>query len=477
MRIPIAAFVFTVVFSSVFTHAVADDTIPDGWTPTAQRDEIRPAFTFVSKSDKAPNGAYVISMDGDIGQQGWFQRVFPVEGGRWYRFQVDRMTENVEVPRRSAIVRIVWQDEQGRLVPSFPFDREGTGRPVATAEPEHPLDGPTNTAGWTRVKGVYPAPPKAKQARVELHLQWAPGGKAYWSAPAFVETTAPDSRKVRLATVHYKPSGKSVRQNCEEFAPLLADAAAKQADLVVMGETIPTAGVAGQPHELAEPIPGPSTDYFRGLAKQHKLHLVFSLYERDGRAVYNTAVLIDPQGQLVGKYRKVCLPHGEVEKGIMPGHEYPVFDTRLGKIGMMICYDGFFPEVARELTNRGAEIIAWPVWGCDPLLAKARANENRVLIVSSTFMAPESNWMLSAIYDRDGTPLAVGEKWGSVVTTTIDLSDRRVGPYNLGAFHDMVQRHRPPVAGSLTTGKRKTPAERVGVEPAQTEAAGTSGVR
>lgn len=85
--------------------------------------------------------------------------------------------------------------------------------------------------------------------------------------------------------------------------------------------------------------------------------------------------------------------------------------------------------------------------------------------------------MLSAIYDRDGTPLAVGEKWGSVVTTTIDLSDRRVGPYNLGAFHDMVQRHRPPVAGSMITGKRKTPADRVGVEPMQTEATGTSGVR
>lgn len=92
---------------------------------------------------------------------------------------------------------------------------------------------------------------------------------------------------------------------------------------------------------------GPSTDYFRGLAKQHKLHLVFSLYERDGHS-YNTAVLVILQGQLVGKYRKgLHFPHGEVEKGIMPGHKYPVFETRLGKIGMMICYDGFFPEVAR----------------------------------------------------------------------------------------------------------------------------------
>ena len=46
-----------------------------------------------------------------------------------------------------------------------------------------------------------------------------------------------------------------------------------------------------------------------------------------------------------------------------------MFETRFGKVGMMVCYDGFFPEVARELTNHGAEVIAWPVWGCNPLLA------------------------------------------------------------------------------------------------------------
>ena len=74
-----------------------------------------------------------------------------------------------------------------------------------------------------------------------------------------------------------------------------------------------------------------------------------------------------PIGQIVGKYRKVCLPRTEIEEGFEPGHEYPVFETRFGKVGMMICYDGFFPEVARELSIRGAEVIAWPVAGCNPL--------------------------------------------------------------------------------------------------------------
>ena len=79
-----------------------------------------------------------------------------------------------------------------------------------------------------------------------------------------------------------------------------------------------------------------------------------------------------------------------------PGKEYPVFDTRFGKVGMMVCYDGFFPEVARELTNRGAEVIAWPVWGCNPMLASARACENHVYMVSSTYEDVSRNWMITA---------------------------------------------------------------------------------
>ena len=132
-----------------------------------------------------------------------------------------------------------------------------------------------------------------------------------------------------------------------------------------------------------------------------------------------------------------------MEKGIAPGHDYPVFDTAFGKVGLMVCYDGFFPEVARELGNRGAEVIAWPVWGCDPLLARARACENHVYLVSSTFTAAESDWMISAVFDRAGTPIAKASKWGAVAVAEVDLAQPFVGPYNLGDFRSMVQRHRP----------------------------------
>ena len=65
-----------------------------------------------------------------------------------------------------------------------------------------------------------------------------------------------------------------------------------------------------------------------------------------------------------------------------------------------------FPEVARELSNRGAEIIAWPVWGCNPEQARARACENRVYLVSSTYEDVSRDWMLTAVYGEDGSVIA-----------------------------------------------------------------------
>jgi predicted amidohydrolase len=420
------------------------DSFSSGWSAKAPRDEIRPAFSFNPKGGPKHAGSFVIRHDERDGLDGWLQKSFPVQGSEFVRFQALRKLTNVAVPRRSALVRVLWQNERGGMVSAdVPKQQiEETGN-VPTAEPEHPTDGATDSQGWTVVSGVYRVPSKGTRAIVELHLQWAPLGTAEWSEVELATTEAPAPRKVRLATIHYKPSGKSQRENCEEYAPLVAEAARQRADLVVLGETVPYVNVKKKPHETAEAVPGPTTDYFGQLAASHNLHIVLSLYEREKHLVYNTAVMLGPDGKLVGKYRKVCLPHGEVEGGVAPGSDYPVFETKFGKVGMMVCYDGFFPEVARELSNRGAEVIAWPVWGCNPRLATARACENHVYLVSSTYMKPGDGWMISAVYDQTGKPIATAKEYGAVAVAEVDLGQPYIGPWNLGDFHSMLPRHRP----------------------------------
>lgn len=118
--------------------------------------------------------------------------------------------------------------------------------------------------------------------------------------------------------------------------------------------------------------------------------------------------------------------------------------------------------MARELTNRGAEVIAWPVWGCNPLLARARACENHVYVVSSTFTDAKSNWMISAVFDQAGQPIAKADNWGEIAMAEVDLNEKYFWRNNLGDFHSMAQRHRPPTADVLKTIRTPDPHSKDG---------------
>jgi len=157
----------------------------------------------------------------------------------------------------------------------------------------------------------------------------------------------------------------------------LAGAAADDgATLVVLPELSNTGysfATREEAYAHAEPLDGPTVRAWTDLARTRGIHLVAGLAEVDGVRLYDTAVLIGPDG-LIGHYRKTHLWHKE-KLVFTPGdHGFPVFETRIGRIGLLICWDIWFPEVARLLSVQGADVICstnnW-VWTPPPLFDEA----------------------------------------------------------------------------------------------------------
>ncbi|NJD55957.1 MAG: acyltransferase [Nitrospirae bacterium] len=144
--------------------------------------------------------------------------------------------------------------------------------------------------------------------------------------------------------------------------------------------------------ELAEPVPrGETTEFLVSLSQERDLYIVAGLPERGGDMFYNSAVLTGPEG-FIGSYRKT---HLFLEENVffMPGDSgFRVWDTKIGRIGIMICFDWFFPEAARTLALKGAEVIAHPsnlVLPYCPQSMPVRCLENRVYAVTANRIGRE----------------------------------------------------------------------------------------
>jgi predicted amidohydrolase len=169
--------------------------------------------------------------------------------------------------------------------------------------------------------------------------------------------------KIKLALAQISSKRESKSENLLKIEKLTLKAKQQGADLIIFPEMSLTGYVLlDQVYELAETIPGPSTQKIETLAKKTGMHIIFGmpeLSEKTQATIFNTAVCVGPQG-LIGKYRKMYLPNHSVfeeKRYFRPGYEAAVFQTELGNIGLTICYDVFFPEVYRLNRLMGAQLI------------------------------------------------------------------------------------------------------------------------
>lgn len=170
-------------------------------------------------------------------------------------------------------------------------------------------------------------------------------------------------KKVRLVAVQMKIEQLKPEKNLSRVEYFLKKIGRNNADLVVLSEDNIYGWVDGK-KELHQPLSGKIIKAYRKFAQKYNCFIVAgSIIERKENKSYNTSVLIDDRGKIVLVYRKIYL-FGDEKKYLTRGNICPVVNTKLGKIGLMICWDLAFPEIGRALFKKGAEIVCCPSFWC-----------------------------------------------------------------------------------------------------------------
>jgi len=372
----------------------------------------------------------------------WRSKEVGVTAGHFYRFEVLYQPKQIASERSSVGVMLTWNASDGHPVQRDYVDR------IFPAE-----------NGWRRASRTFRAPEKASSVAIELWLRWTAEGSVSFRSPSLVEISQPAPRKVRVVTTRIDPSpARTIEANMRLMADVLDQAGREKPDVVLLTETFTERLVSGTVHDRSETIPGPLTEALGEKARKYHTYIVAGMFELDGGKSYDTAVLIDRKGQVAGTYRKTHLPLAEVEDGETPGNDYPVFDTDFGRIGMLVCWDYYFPEPTRILRLKGAEIVFLPIAG-DPgarhwdVTSRARALDNGVYLVASV-----SEGNASRIINPEGE--VVAETTDGLATADLDL-DREsrlwwlsVGPADGEAKSLVIQERRPETYQDLVDGPR-----------------------
>lgn len=374
-----------------------------GWQLVAQRPEIQPKGWIDTTGGRHGQGALMLSGGTNSAAfGGWQRRVEGIKPGAWYRLTACYRPEGITEESVHVVARLRW----------IPSSGGHAGRP------EYASRVASRDGDWRRLEVDVPAPENAGAAVIELNFGNSPQGRVAWDEVKLEQIPTPALRKVRIASLNFRPQKPAGSEQSVRAFVEAVDRAVDRADLIVLPEGITIVGTGKSYAEVAQSIPGAATEALGLIARKKRSYLIAGIYEREGPAIYNTAVLLNRGGEVVGRYRKVYLPREEVEGGLTPGDDYPVFQTDFGKVGMMICWDVQYADPARALALRGAEIIAMPIWGGDTRLGVARAAENHVFLASSGYSYP------TEILDPQGEVLSTATTQGAAAISEVDLNRR-----------------------------------------------------
>jgi predicted amidohydrolase len=251
------------------------------------------------------------------------------------------------------------------------------------------------------------------------------------------------SRMVGVSCVCYPP-GRSIA----ETENLIDTAALDKPDLILLTEgcmhNTPSGASRQEKDARSEPLPefGPITQFLSRKAGQYRTYIIASYWRKSpkGPGRFNSAVLLDRQGQLVGSYDKMFPTIGEMEEGILPGRGAVVFDTDFGRVGAMICFDFNFAELLAEYKKQGAELICFLSNYRAGKLIPAAALRNQCFFASAV---PGEN---GTIVDPLGRTLAESSAYGRIIFARINLDSCVVHiDYNADRVRRLKQKYGPSV--------------------------------
>lgn len=253
---------------------------------------------------------------------------------------------------------------------------------------------------------VAEPPPGAATCTIMLLATDVDSAALWWTTPRLIERQTLPPRHVTVASARLPANrAHTIEFNLRHIVPTLAATAQQHPDIVCLPEMCASWGVDGEPRQVAVGRDAVLARLAEGAIASGAI-VAAAFYEVvDDGHVYNTALLVDRQGGLIGEYRKTHLTTLEILAGVQAGTTLDVFPTDVGRVAMVICWDMWYPEPLRLASLKHADIVLWPYEQDRHIIhrqvtARTRAMDNGVVIVGSSQVGP------APIIDDDGNVLA-----------------------------------------------------------------------